>query len=113
MTLYSAFELDPARLSPAPDLPDAASVVFGVAGLDRSAADVLAALFDADGATPAALGARAHTSAAAVVGALGTLRRLGYVERDGEAAWLTGAAFGIRRAVRRATERVPVPFLRS
>ena len=112
MTLYSAFELDPTWLPPNTNAASSdAHVVFGAAGLDRSAADVLAALFDADGATPAALSARAHASASTVVGALGTLRRLGYVERDGEAAWLTGAAFGLRRAVRRAGERVP--FQRS
>ena len=116
MTLYSAFELDPARPpidTSSPETAPGAHVVFGDAGLDRPAADVLAALFDADGATPTALSVRVRTSPDVVAGALGTLHRLGYVERDGNAEWLTGAAFGLRRSVRRAGERGAVPFERA
>jgi DNA-binding MarR family transcriptional regulator len=97
MTLYTAFDLAP-ESDPASDL----------VALDASAYRLLAVLFEADGATPDALGARMHAPREAVDGLLGALSRLGYVEREGDAAWLTGEAFGLRRAVRGAGE--PIPF---
>jgi len=107
MTLYTAFEMTP----PLTDLGQAAAAAreaaFDLYALDGPTYGVLVALFEADGATPDALGARVSAPREAVDGLLGTLGRLGYVERDGEAAWLTGEAFGLRRAVRRAGERVP------
>ena len=101
MTLYTAFDLIPAHLSPD-------SGVFGSAGLGGTEAGLLEALFAADGATTAALEARLDAPREDVDRALGALGRLGLVEREGDAAWLTGEAFGLRRAVRRAGERVAV-----
>ena len=101
MTLYTAFDLVPAG-------PPADSGIFGPAGLDRTEAGLLEALFAADGATTAALRARLDAPHEDVDRALGALGRLGLVEREGDAAWLTGEAFGLRRAVRRAGERVAV-----
>ena len=101
MPLYTAFDLT------SPPSPAGGALQARVAGLDAQTADVLSALFEADGSTAEALRMRAHATRAAVDGALGTLEALGYAERDGDAVWLTGAAFGLRRAVRRAGNRVP------
>ena len=109
MSLYTTFELTSSQRTA--DIGAAAAAesesTFDIAGLDGPTFDLLAALFEADGATPDALGARVHVPREAVDGLLGTLGRLGYVEREGDAAWLTGEAFGLRRAVRRAGTRAP------
>ena len=108
MTLYTAFELSsPKDVFSAGSGLDSGCVTDAVA-LDGAAYGLLTALFEADGATPEALGSRVRAPREAVDGLLGTLGRLGYVERDGDAAWLPGEAFGLRRAVQRAGE--PVPF---
>ena len=98
MTLYTTYEVT----------PDRPPFDGGAAGLGRTEAGLLDALFAADGATTDALGARLDAPRADVDRALGALGRLGLVEREGDAAWLTGVAFGLRRAVRRAGERVAV-----
>lgn len=114
MTLYTAFELTPPGGMPPGEsgasLGPEREAVLDAAGLDGPTFRLLAALFEADGATLDALGARIHARPEAVDGLLRTLGRLGYVERDGEAAWLTREAFGLRQAVRRAGDRVAVPF---
>ena len=97
MTPYTAFDLPSGR----PALPEP----LDAAGLGGSEAALLTALFDADGASADALSERARVSREAVDDALGTLGQRGLVERDGDAAWLTGEAFGLRRAVRRAGAR--------
>lgn len=97
MTPYSAFSLP----SGTPTLPGP----LDAAGLAGFEAVLLTALFDADGASPEALSERARVSREAVDDALGALGQRGLVERDGDAAWLTGDAFGLRRAVRRAGSR--------
>lgn len=97
MTPYTAFELPLAR-SPLLGPLDAA----GIAGVEAA---LLTALFDADGASPEALGERTQVPPEAITDALQTLSRRGLIERDGDAAWLTGEAFGLRRAVRRAGGR--------
>lgn len=110
MTPYTAFEPTPPRGTPPADDGAAESqAILDAARLDGDAFALLTALFEADGATPDALGARVRAPREAVDGLLGTLGRLGYVERDGDAAWLTGEAFGLRRAVRRAGDHVPIP----
>lgn len=106
MTPYTAYNLTP-------DLPDDGGVyrleeaadLQGLNALGHDEASLLDALFDADGATPDALGARTDTPRAAIDAALGALARRGLVETTESGAWLTGEAFGLRRAVRRAGER--------
>ncbi len=100
MTPYTAFDLPAGR----PALPGPLDAA-GLAGVEAA---LLTALFDADGATADALGERAHASRETVDEALGVLSRRGLVERDGDAAWLTGDAFGLRRAVRRAGGRAAI-----
>ena len=97
MTPYTAFDL-PSGRPPLPGPLDAA----GIGGVEAA---LLTALFDADGASPEALGKRTQAPPEAVVEALGALSRRGLVEHDGGVAWLTGEAFGLRRAVRRAGGR--------
>jgi len=100
MTPYTAFSLPSGR----PTLPGP----LDAAGLARYEAALLTALFDADGASPEALVSRSQVSREAVDDALQTLGLRGLVERDGDAAWLTGEAFGLRRAVRRAGGRAAI-----
>ncbi len=97
MTPYTAFSLP----SGSPTLPGP----LDAAGLASYEAALLTALFDADGASPESLVSRVQASREAVEDALRTLGRRGLIERDGDAAWLTGEAFGLRRAVRRAGSR--------
>ena len=98
MTFYTAFELTHADEPIGP---------LAAAGLDAPARQVLRALFDVDGATVEALRERLGAPRETVSRGLKTLKQLGYVEREGASAWLTGQAFGLRRAVRRAGNRVP------
>ena len=115
MTPYTAYELTPGRVADgavyrlADTLADPAVEAFGRTGLGPAEVRLLRALFDADGATPAALGARLAAAGPDVEVALGTLARCGLVERTEAGAWLTGEAFGLRRAVRRAGERGAAP----
>lgn len=97
MTPYTAFSLPSER----PTLPGPLDAA-GVAGPEAA---LLTALFDADGASVEALSARTAVSPTAVTDVLVALSRRGLIERDGDAAWLTGEAFGLRRAVRRAGSR--------
>ncbi|HEX8299718.1 MAG TPA: hypothetical protein VF594_11210 [Rubricoccaceae bacterium] len=109
MTPYTAYELTSGRAT------DFNGGLFGLtdsldsAGLGDAESRLLSALFDADGASPAALGARLAAAPPVVEAALGTLARRGLVETTESGAWLTGEAFGLRRAVRRAGERASAP----
>ncbi|HEX9952891.1 MAG TPA: helix-turn-helix domain-containing protein [Rubricoccaceae bacterium] len=113
MTPYTAYELTPGRVADvsgavyrlADTLADAAAEELEHTGLGLAEARLLRVLFEADGATPAALGARLAAPKPDVEVALGTLARRGLVEQTESGAWLTGEAFGLRRAVRRARER--------
>ncbi len=97
MTPYTAFSL-PSGLPALPGPLDAA-------GLADFEAALLTALFDADGASSESLVSRIQVSHEDIDDALRTLSRRGLVERDGDMAWMTGEAFGLRRAVRRAGSR--------
>ena len=115
MTPYTAYELTPGRVADVSGAvyrladtlatSDSAAEEFGSTGLGPAEARLLRVLFEADGATPDALGARLAAPKPDVEVALGTLARRGLVEQTESGAWLTGEAFGLRRAVRRARER--------
>ncbi|MEM7786175.1 MAG: helix-turn-helix domain-containing protein [Bacteroidota bacterium] len=77
------------------------------AGLDPEEGCVLAALWDADGATEASLALRAHLPPASVHGLVERLGLLGYVEVEPEPAgvWLTADGFRLRTAAASETAR--------
>lgn len=70
--------------------------LFSEAGIDPEEGTVLAALWDADGASEASLAARAHVPSDAVHRLVEGLGLLGYVEPEPDGVWLTLDGFRLR-----------------
>lgn len=79
--------------------------LFDEAGLEAGEGVVLAALWEADGATTSSLADRAHVPVDVARRLVGRLHLLGYVERDSdpaESVWLTPDGFRLRAEVAQA-----------
>ena len=81
------------------------SHLFDAAGLESSEGVVLAALWEADGATAASLAERAHVPVSVVQRLVGRLGLLGYVELTPDGIWLTDDGFRLRTEAARAFSR--------